>query len=707
MSNSSDGIKALGAFFEPRTVAIIGASQNPDKVGYKILSNLQRAGFTGTIVPVNPSAASILDVKCYKNLADFADPVDQVVIVVPRQAVMEAVRQSIDKGAKAMTVITAGFKEQDHEGAELEKELAEMCKKAGVALLGPNCLGHLNTHGNMDLSFGNKWPATGNMSFISQSGALCSAVLDRAVERGFGLAKMISVGNKAGLSERELLGALADDDETRVIVCYLEAIDHGREFINIAAKTSERKPIIMFKSGVTKSGSKAASSHTGSLAGADISYETAFNKSGIIRVHTYEQMFEYAIAFESQPLPKGNRVVIITNAGGPGIMTTDAVELSGLVMAELHPQTADALRAFLPQAASVKNPVDVLGDADPGRYSKALEILQKDPNVDAIIVLLTPQAVTRSVETAQVLCKTADKSKPVFACFMGGVDVNPARAYLITHQIPDYRSPEKAVNALKAMVNYSQWKMRPAEKVEPIKANTAAVKEIISRYRDSGLAQINESDAKKILAAYGINIPSGALVTSADEAAKQAEKIGFPLVMKIVSPDIIHKSDVGGVILHLESSAQVSEAYTSMMTKIKVKCPDARITGIYIEKMAGPGSKECIIGITRDPQFGPMVMFGMGGIFVELLKDVKFALAPVGKTEALEMIKQIKTYPLLSGYRGQTPVAVDAIADTIARVSQLASDFPEINELDINPIMAYPSAADTIAADARMTLIKK
>ncbi len=707
MSNSSDGIKSLAAFFEPRTVAIIGASQNPDKVGYKILSNLKRAGFTGTIVPVNPSATSILDVKCYKSLDEFADSIDQVVIVVPRKAVMEAVHQSIAKGVKAMTVITAGFKEQDHEGAELEKELAELCKKAGVALLGPNCLGHLNTHGNMDLSFGNKWPAIGNMSFISQSGALCSAVLDRAVERGFGLAKMISVGNKAGLSERELLGALADDDQTRVIVCYLEAIDNGREFINIATKTSERKPIIMFKSGVTKSGSKAASSHTGSLAGADISYEIAFNKSGIIRVQTYEQMFEYAIAFESQPLPKGNRVVIITNAGGPGIMTTDAVELSGLVMADLQPQTAEALKAFLPQAASVKNPVDVLGDADPGRYSRALEILQKDPNVDAIIVLLTPQAVTRSVETAQVLCKTADKSKPVIACFMGGVDVNPARDYLITHQVPDYRSPEKAVNALKAMVNYAQWKKRSVEKVEPIKANTAAVTEIISKYRASGLVQINESDAKKILAAYGINTPAGALVNSADEAAKQAEKIGYPLVMKIVSPDIIHKSDVGGVILHLKSCAQVSDAYNSMMANIKSKCPNASITGIYIEKMAAPGSKECIIGISRDPQFGPMVMFGMGGIFVELLKDVKFALAPVGKTEALDMIKQIKTYPLLSGYRGQTPVAVEAIADTIARVSQLASDFPEINELDINPIMAYPSAADTIAADARMTLTKK
>lgn len=707
MSNpSSNDAGAMKAFFEPRTVAIIGASQNPDKVGYKILSNLKRSGYTGTIVPVNPSADNILDVKCYKSLSDFSGDIEQVVIVVPRKAVMDSVKQSISKGAKAVTVITAGFKEQDHEGADLEKELADLCKKSGVLLLGPNCLGHLNTHTNMDLSFGNKWPAKGNISFISQSGALCSAVLDRAVERGFGLAKMISVGNKAGLTEKELLEALATDEQTKVVVFYLEGIDNGRAFTEIAAKVSECKPIIMFKSGVTQSGSKAASSHTGSLAGADIAYETSFNKSGIIRVQTYEQMFEYALAFESQTLPKGNRVAIITNAGGPGIMTTDAVELSGLVMTNLMPQTVEALKAFLPPAASVKNPVDVLGDADPVRYAKALEILQKDDNVDAILVLLTPQAVTRSVETAQVLCKTFNNSKPVLACFMGGEDVNPARDYLISHNVPDYRSPEKAVNALKAMVNYAQWKKRPLEKVEPVKGNKAVVSEIISKYRASGLVQINESDAKKILAAYGINTPSGALVTSADEAAKQSEKIGYPIVMKIVSPDIIHKSDVGGVKLHLKSSAEVRDAYETMLTQIKGKCPDARITGIYIEKMAGPGSKECIIGITRDPQFGPMVMFGMGGIFVELLKDVKFALAPVGKSEALEMMKQIKTYPLLSGYRGQPSVSVETIADTISKVSQLANDFPEIKELDINPIMAYPSAADTIAADARMTLTK-
>jgi acetyltransferase len=706
MSESIDiEAKKLKSFYEPQSVAIIGASQNPDKVGYKILFNLKRSGYQGTVVPVNPNADSILDFKNYKSLDEFNGTIDLSVIVVPRKSVMEAVKASIAKGAKTVSVITAGFKEQDHEGAELENQLAALCKESGVYLLGPNCLGHLNTQFNMDVSFGNKWPKKDNIAFISQSGALCSAVLDRAAERGFGLSKMISIGNKAGLTERELLESLADDDSTNVIVCYLESIDNGQEFVKIAGKVSEKKPIIVFKSGVTKSGSKAASSHTGSLAGADIAYETAFNKCGVIRVQTYEQMFEFATAFNSQSLPKGRNVAVITNAGGPGIMATDAIELSGLKMAELSPSATEELRAFLPKAASVKNPVDVLGDADPLRYAKALEVLQKDPNVDSIIVLLTPQAVTKPMETAQVLCKALDKSKPVLACFMGGTDVTPARDFMLEKGLADYRSPEKAVNALRAMVRYAEWRKQPSAQSREIKGDRETVSSIIKKYRAAGQVQINESDTKKILRAYGINTPAGALVSSAEEAAKEAEKIGYPIVMKIVSPDIIHKSDVGGVMLHLKSADAVSEAYSAMISKIKNNVPNARITGVYIEKMSNPGSKEVIIGLTRDPQFGPMIMFGMGGIFVELLKDVNFALAPVSDSEALEMIKQIKTYPLLSGYRGQKPVAIEAIADTIVRISQLAIDFPEIKEMDINPFMAFPGAAESTAVDGRMTLI--
>lgn len=703
---SVEGVASnMPAFFEPKSVAIIGASQNPSKVGYKILENLLRAGYTGTIVPVNPSADSILGKKCYKSLGEFGGKIDQSVIVVPRAAVLGSVKESIASGAKAITVITAGFKEQDSEGAQLEKELAKVCSDAGVCLLGPNCLGHLNTHFNMDLSFGNKWPSQGNISFISQSGALCSAVLDRAVERGFGLAKLISIGNKAGLSEGELLEALAEDKETNVIVCYLESINEGREFVKIAEKTSEKKPVIIFKSGVTKSGSRAASSHTGSLAGADIAYDTAFKKCGIIRTQTYEQMFEYATAFAAQPLPAGNRVAVITNAGGPGIMATDAIELCGLKMAELLPETTEKLKAVLPGAASVKNPVDVLGDADPKRYALALEYLAADTNIDSIIVLLTPQGVTDCLGTAQKLCEVK-VNKPVVACFMGGVDVASGREHMLKHNLPDFRSPEKAVNVLKAMTDYAQWRNRDKTVQELYKGDCKAVAEIIKKYRDKNEVQINEADAKAILRAYGIPTPDGGLVTSSSEAVAKAEAIGYPLVMKIVSPDIIHKSDVGGVVLNLKDSKQVAEAFDSMMAKIKSKVPNARITGAYIEKMSPSGSRETIIGMMRDPQFGPMVMFGLGGIFVELLKDVKFSLAPIGEKDALEMIKQIKTYPLLASYRGQAPVDVEAIAKTISRVSCLANDFAEIKELDINPFMAFTDKGKSVAADARMTLVK-
>ena len=695
---------ALSPLFEPSSVAIIGASQNPDKVGFQILQNLLQSGFKGKVIPINPSAETILDQKCYKTLGAYEGAIDQSLIVIPRPYVKDAVRESIERKVKAITIITAGFKEQDPEGAALEREIAALCHEAGVALLGPNCLGHLNTHFNMNLSFGKKWPNQGGISFISQSGALCSAILDRSVERGFGLGKMLSIGNKADLCERELIAALAADEATKVIVCYLEGISDGRSFVEIAEKASEKKPIIVFKSGVTASGSRAASSHTGSLAGADIAYQTAFDKCGIIRAQTYEQMFEYALAFESQPLPTGSRVAIITNAGGPGIMTADAVELTGLTIASLSPETSAALKAVLPLAASVKNPVDVLGDADPERYGKALELVAADPAVDAIIVLLTPQSVTKPLEIAQILCSSLPKTKPVVACFLGGEDVNPARTHMVTHGLPDYRSPEKGVNALKAMVDYATWLKRPIEAPQPIEGNRKTVEAVIARYRANNLVQINEADAKAILKAYGVKTPAGALVTTVEEAEKRAGKLGFPLAMKIVSPDIIHKSDVGGVVLNLKNRKAVAAAFEQMMQKIKTDLPQANITGAYIERMATAGGKEVIIGIMRDPQFGPLVMFGMGGIFVEILKDVRFALAPVSERDALAMIKKIKTYPLLAGYRGKPGVDTALLAQTIARVSQLAYDFPEIKELDINPFMAQLDPALSVAADARMTL---
>ncbi len=694
----------LQALLEPSSIAVIGASRNPRKVGHKILRNLLNSHYPGEIVPVNPSGGEILGVRGYTSLESYGKPIEHCVIVVPRAAVKEATTLCLKAGTKALTVITAGFKEQDAIGAEMEKELQAVCHKAGVRLLGPNCLGLLNTQYPFDASFGKKWPVKGNMAFISQSGALCSAILDRAVERGFGLSKMISIGNKSDVGENDLMTYLADDADTDVIVAYLEGIDDGPTFLKSAEAASRQKPIIVFKSGVTAGGSKAASSHTGSLAGADAAYKAAFQRCGITRAQTYESMFEYAIGFASQPLPKGRRVAVITNAGGVGIMATDAIELSGLTMAKLTQKTKDRLSELLPAAASVRNPVDVLGDAQAEPYSQAMTAVMADPEVDAIVVLLTPQAVTDPLDTAKELCRCMDGSKPVLASFLGGEDVNPARRYMIENQLPDYRSPEKAVHVLKAMRDYAEWRERPARKEACFAADKDTVRAVIDLYRQRGEIQISEPDAKLILAAYGIPTPAGACVASAEAAEKVSASLEFPLAMKIVSADVVHKSDAGGVALNLKNPTEVKQAYEDMMDRVKQAVPAARIRGVYIEHMCNPQSREVIIGMKRDPQFGPLLMFGLGGIFVEVLKDVTFRIAPVTEQEAIEMIREIRTYALLAGVRGEPGVCIPALVQGIQRMGQLVTDFEEIAELDINPFMAHPKSEFSLAADARITL---
>jgi acetate---CoA ligase (ADP-forming) len=695
---------ALRALLEPESIAVIGASRNPNKVGHKILRNLLNSHYPGKIIPVNPSGENILGIEAFSSLAAYGKQVDQSIVVVPRASVKEAARASLEAGAKALTIISAGFKEQDSEGAELEKEVTALCREAGSRVLGPNCLGLLNTQYPMDASFGNKWPAAGNMAFISQSGALCSAILDRAVERGFGLSKMISIGNKSDVGENDLLTYLADDPDSAVIVAYLEGIDDGEAFMEAAEAASNQKPIVVFKSGITAAGSQAASSHTGSLAGADVAYEAAFRRCGISRVKTYEQMFEVAWGFANQPLPRGRRVALITNAGGVGIMAADAVEGSGLTMACLSQETKDRLQEVLPDAASVLNPVDVLGDAAPDRYAQAMDVVLADSGVDAIVVLLTPQAVTDPLGTAQELCRYMDGSKPVLACFLGGEDVNPARRYMIDNRLPDYRSPEKTVIVLKAMREYAEWRERPARKESTFETDRKTVQSIIADYRKRDEVQISEPDAKRILAAYGIPTPDGSLVTSAENAEQVAASLGFPLAMKIVSPDVIHKSDAGGVALNLNSATEVKQAYEAMVVRVKESVPNARIRGAYIERMCQPGGREVILGMNRDPQFGPLLMFGLGGIFVEVLKDVTFRIAPVTEKEATEMIREIRTHALLAGMRGESGVCIPALTSAIQRVGQLVTDFKEISELDINPFMAHPEEEHSLAADARITL---
>ncbi|MBN2525705.1 MAG: acetate--CoA ligase family protein [Deltaproteobacteria bacterium] len=691
------------SLLNPKSVAIIGASTKPGKVGYEILSNMVDGKFEGPIVPVNPGASEICGVKCYPRLQDYDGKVELSIVVVPPKAVYDAVKDSIYQGAKAVVIITAGFREVDAEGLLLENKIAALCDEHRVKLLGPNCLGAINPHHNMNASFANHMPDKGGISVISQSGALCTAILDWAASRHLGLARLVSMGNKAGLDESDFLDYLSKDDETKVIVGYLESINNGKQFIQAAKNACMRKPVVIFKSGVTQAGGKAASSHTGSLAGADMAYGAAFRRSGVVRADTFESMFDYAMAFAMQPLPKGDRVAIITNAGGPGIMAADAVELSGMQVSPLAKVHASALAAKLPKAASVSNPIDVLGDADPQRYVDAVVAAQKDDSIDAIIVILTPQAMSNPDGTAIEIAKHASSDKPVLVSFMGGLDVKEAREKLIAYNIPDYPSPERAVNALRAMWEYQRWLNRPPRVLTRFPVNRHRVERIINRQRKTGQLQLGEAAAKDILKAYEFKVPVGALAQTREEAVAIANHAGFPVAMKIASPHIIHKSDMGGVKLNLGDAGAVEDAYDLMMLRIRERAPQADIHGVYVEKMCKRG-RECILGMTRDPQFGPMLMFGLGGIFVEVMKDVTFNIAPVTHDEAMQMLESTKSFALLKGTRGQKEVDLSAIAVALQRISQLVTEFPEILEMDINPFMVGEIGDESIAADARITL---
>lgn len=694
---------SLDVLFHPRSVAVIGASRTPGKVGHDILANLIRDGFPGEIVPVNPSADTILDLPCCSSVRALGRKIDLAVIVVPQPLVMAAVEDSIQGGAQAIIVITAGFRETGPEGLAREKKMAELCQRHNVRLLGPNCLGLISTEARLNASFAGIMPEAGGISIFSQSGALCTAMLDLAAGRHLGLAKLVSIGNKADISEVDLLTYLGRDEQTKVIVGYLEDIATGNNFVKAAEEAASHKPVIILKSGTTTAGLKAAASHTGVLAGVDTAYGAAFKRSGVVRADTFDALFDYATALSMQPLPRGNRILIITNAGGPGTMAADAVEKAGMQVAELDRNTATALRAQLPQAASVGNPIDVLGDADPARYVAAIEAAQADGAVDAILVILTPQAMTRPAETAIAIARALDGSKPVVASFMGGQDVMPGRKELAAAGLPDYESPERAVSALKGMVEYAAWKERPPRLVTRFRVNRRRVERIISRRQRTGMLQLGEVKGKDILGAYGFRVMEGALAGSADEAVEIAERIGYPVAMKIVSPHVIHKSDLGGVMLGLANDEAVSDAYDLMMLKIRKRVPDALIEGIYVEQMANKGL-EIIIGMSRDPQFGPMLMFGLGGIFVEVMKDVTFHLAPITEGEAIQMLKATRSYAMLEGRRGQKGVDIAAIASGLQRISQLTTDFPQILELDINPFIVGESGSEPVVADARMTL---
>lgn len=693
----------LDALLRPASIAVLGASRSPGKVGHAIVANLIAGQFPGEILPINPQAEEILGLRCFPNLAATKKPVDLCVVTLPIGQVLEAVEQALTAGARSIAVLTAGFKEASAEGAEVERRLADLCRSHRVPLMGPNCLGVINAHHHMNATFAPVMPAAGNISVISQSGALCVSILDWAATQGIGLGITVSLGNKADLDEVDFLDALARDENTQVIVGYLESIDNGEEFLKRAREAADNKPVVVLKVGITPSGAKAASSHTGSLAGADIAYGAAFRRSGVIRADSFQALFDYAQALVMQPLPKGPRVAVITNAGGPGIMAADAAELAGLELPRSSESTIDRLEAAMPPEAALGNPIDVIGDADPERFLAAFSAAQKASEFDAIAVIATPQNMTKPPELARRLAAAADGSKPVLAAFLGGKQVEEARHLLTSLGIPNYPSPERAMAALKAMSDYAAWRRRPPRRVTRYPVNRRRVNRVIRWHRRMGLAQVGEVEAKEILRAYDFNILEGRLAETSDQAVEIAEWLGYPVVLKIVSPDIIHKSDSGGVRLNLINANQVRDAFDLLMLRVARTMPNAMVRGALVEKM-GPRGREVILGMTRDPQFGPMLMFGLGGIFVEVMKDVTFHLAPITAEEARQMLEGTRSYALLKGARGQSPVDLDALAAGLQRISQLSTDYPEIVELDINPFIVSSVGGESYVADARMSL---
>jgi acetate---CoA ligase (ADP-forming) len=702
-ATSDQDITGLDPIFRPRSIAVVGASRTPGTVGYELIHNLLREGYTGAIYPVNPNATAVHSIPAYPSIHDVPAEIDVAIITVPKELALAAAEQCGERGVRSLVVITAGFKEVGPAGHEREQQLLEIAHRYGIRMIGPNCLGVVNTAEDirMNATFAPIMPPAGPVSFMSQSGAMGVTILDYAAEYGIGINHFVSVGNKADVSGNDLIEYWAQDPATRVILMYLENFGNPRKFTRIARQVTKQKPVIAVKAGRTAAGARAASSHTGALAGLDSATDALLAQCGVIRVDTVEELFDMAMAFGRLPVPRGNRVAIVTNAGGPGIIITDSCESRGLEIVELSPETQARLRDKLPEEASVRNPVDMIASATAESYRHALEAVLADPNVDAAIAAFVPplrvrqQDVARAIVSARSTCP----DKPMLAVLMGRAGLPEGRADLWAAGVPAYIFPESAARSLAAMYRYSRWLERPAgeERFFDVDRETGAA--IIEETREAGGGYLERNAVLAVLDAYGIPTLRAGGAATAEGAVEAARQIGFPVVMKVDSPDIVHKTDVGGVVLDLRSEDDVRAAYDAMLQRVRSRQPDARIDGVTVERYVR-GGRETIIGVSQDPSFGPVIMFGMGGIYVEALKDVAFRIQPVSDIDAREMVREIRGYRLLEGMRGEAPADIAAIEETIQRVSQLVGDHPSILEMDINPFVVLEQGG--VVVDARI-----
>ncbi len=699
----------LAKIFNPRSIAVVGTNNVKGSVPYDILFNILKTEFTGILFPVSPGEKSICSIKAYKYVLDIPDPVDLAIIVFPSAVCYMALEQCGQKGIKGVVIISAGFKEVGEKGMEREKQLRQIAEKYDISIIGPNCLGIINTDPavNLNASFARRMPEQGNIGFLSQSGALCTAVLDYAFAKHIGFSKFISFGNKTDISEIDLIYFLMEDEKTSVILLYLEEITDGRALMQAARDVTRMsgKPILLLKSGRTEEGASAAASHTGSLAGNDEIYDAAFKQAGIIRCDDIEEMFNIAIAFAYQPAPRSNKIAIITNAGGPGVLTTDAAIHDGLQLAIFSEETIKEFRKSLPATANIKNPVDVIGDARADRYNSAMNGAFRDDGVDAVFVILTPQSMT-DIETIarEVVKVSVQYSKPVYASFMGEADVAPGVDLLLKNKIPHYILPESMCRSFSRVYRFYRDIDKDLHSQHVFtNVDSETVKSILDDAICNNHMYLPENEAEKILSIYGFPIVPSALAKSPEEAASIADSIGFPVVLKIVSPDIIHKSDVNGVVINMNTAEEVRRSFEEITGNILKIKPEARIEGIQVSKMIMAG-EEVILGVKRDQSFGPVIMFGLGGLYVEVFKDVSFRVAPIDDAISDSMIKQVKSYKILKGIRGKAPRDIPAIKECLIRLSQLSLECPQIKELDINPLIVLDETKGCYVVDARIML---
>ena len=704
---------SLRPFFQPRSVAVVGASRNPTNIGARVLNSLAAAGYNGPLYPVNPNASSIRSLKTYGSVRDLPEAPDLAVIAVPRDAVLQVIDDCAARAVRAVVVISAGFAEMGGAGRDLQERLLEKVRGYGMRMVGPNCLGLLNADPaiRLNASFAPVFPAHGRVAFSSQSGALGLAVLSLAGRRGLGISNFVSVGNKADVSSNDLLQYWEDDQQTGVILLYLESFGNPRRFARIARRVSRHKPIIAVKAGKTTAGSRAAESHTAALAASDVAVDALFHQTGVIRADTLDEMFDLADALSNQPLPRGRRVAILTNAGGLGILCADTCEASGLVVAELSESTKRRLREFLPVTASVMNPVDMIASAGAEEFRKAVENLLAAEEIDALIVLYIDIALSMATDLAGGIAagihagrSRAGKEKPVLACTMTGSDAGKPIS-VNGERVPNYAFPENVARVLGKITAYSEWKNQAEaavvdfDDIQPREARArcqAAVKQ-------TGPGWLGADDLRKVLTALGLPVVPSGVCRTAEDAARCAGEIGFPVAVKLASRAIVHKSDVGGVQLNLQNEAAVRQAFAGIQSRLAREGKRDAMDGVIVQAMI-PSGVELMVGVTEDPSFGPLVAFGLGGIHVEILRDVCFRVTPLTDRDAREMVRSIRGYRLLQGYRGHPPADIAAIEELLLRVSRLVEEIPEICELDLNPVFALPPGQGCLIADARIRL---